>query len=84
MPPIVKAGTGSGVKKVVKEENVVLPPCKIGGIVFNASNPMALFVYNGKSQLVKQGDMIDSIAISKISADKVEVMFKGKAFVLSK
>jgi type II secretory pathway component PulC len=67
-----------------KKEEVKLPSCKIGGIVYNESNPMAIFVSSGKSQLVKQGDMIDSITIRKISRDSVEVLFKGKKFSLTK
>jgi hypothetical protein len=67
-----------------KKEEVKLPSCKIGGIVYNESNPMAIFVCSGKSQLVKQGDTVDSITIRKISRDSVEVLFKGKKFSLAK
>jgi hypothetical protein len=67
-----------------KKEEVNLPSCKIGGIVYNESNPMAIFICSGKSQLVKQGDMIDSITIRKISRDSVGLLFKGKKFSLSK
>jgi hypothetical protein len=61
-----------------------MPPCKIGGIVYNASNPMALFISGGKSQLVKKGDVVDSITIKKILQDSVEVVFRGKRFLLGK
>jgi type II secretory pathway component PulC len=67
-----------------KEETITLPSCKIGGIVYNASNPMAIFISGGKSQLVKQGDVIDSITIKKIFSDSVEVTFKAKKFYLKK
>jgi hypothetical protein len=67
-----------------KEETITLPSCKIGGIVYNASNPMAIFISGGKSQLVKQGDVIDSITIKKIFSDSVEVSFKAKNFFLKK
>jgi hypothetical protein len=75
------SGPGSGQKK---KQEVILPSCKIGGIVYNESNPMAIFICSGKSQLVKQGDMIDSITIRKISKEAVEVLFKGKKFTLAK
>jgi hypothetical protein len=75
------SGVVSGKKK---KEEINLPSCKIGGIVFNESNPMAIFICSGKSQLVKQGDIIDSITIRKISKDAVDVLFKGKKFSLGK
>jgi hypothetical protein len=74
-------GPGSGQKK---KEEIKLPFCKIGGIVYNESNPMAIFICSGKSKLVKQGDVIDSMTIRKIFKDSVEILFKSKKFFLAK
>jgi hypothetical protein len=82
--PEKQAATGRVVSGRKKESPVYLPPCKIGGIVYNASNPMALFISGGKSQLVKKGDVVDSITIKKILQDSVEVVFRGKRFLLGK
>ncbi len=75
---------GMHVRGRKKEAPVVLPECKIGGIVYDAKNPMALFVSGGKSQLVKAGDVIDSITIRRIYSDSVEVTFRTKKFCLKK
>lgn len=74
------------VKKVkrVKKEEVKLPQCSIGGIVYNTSNPMALFEYKGGSKMIKEGDVVDSIRIVKITPDTVTVRYKSKRFFLKK
>ncbi len=77
------AGKGHGGRKTGMPK--VLPPqCKIGGIVYNPGNSMAIFLVGGKSQLVKQGDVVDSIEVKKIFRDSVLVVFKGKRFSLAK
>jgi hypothetical protein len=72
----------SGRKKPVNQVN--LPACSIGGIVYNASNPMAIFIVGGNSQMVKQGDVVDSIVILKIESESMEVSYRGRKFELKR
>jgi type II secretory pathway component PulC len=84
--PVIKAMASSTVNKARKPENarVSLPRLSIGGIVYSQNNPMALFNYNGKSTLIKQGDVIDSMLIKSIEKDSVRIEYKGKMFSIGK
>lgn len=81
---IVKKKSTKKKTRTRKKRVVRLPACSIGGIVYNADNPMALFVYKGKSTLVKKGDVIEGIRIAKVSRDSVKVVYKGKRFMLGR
>jgi type II secretory pathway component PulC len=76
--------TKKGKVKLLVTEEISLPPCSLGGIVYNEENPMVLFNAGTKSILAKQGDVIDSITIDKIGKDSVSLIYKGKRFVIGK
>ncbi len=75
----VKSGLPTPSRKV---STILLPVCKIGGIIYTPGNPMAIFISGEKSQLVKQGDVIDSIKIVSIKPQVVEVSYREKKFTL--
>ena len=70
-------------KPVEKKKEITLPRCSIGGIVYNHENSMAIFISGDKSQLVKQGDVVDSIKIVSIMPKNIEVSYKGKKFKIT-
>jgi hypothetical protein len=81
MAPVLPSSHGALQRRAIP---IVLPPCSIGGIVYNPGNPMALIVVNGKSQLSKKGDTIDSITVSEIGKDYVKLTYRHKSFTLTK
>lgn len=63
---------------------VKLPVCAVAGIVYNDNNSYMLFRIHGRSVVARQGDVIDSVRVDKISRDSVFVVYKGKTFALGK
>lgn len=70
-------------KAAIQKTEIELPKCRIGGIVYNHENSMAIFISGEKSQFVKQGDVIDSIKIVSIMPQSIEVAYQGKKFKIS-
>lgn len=76
--------TGASKKARKKVAAVKLPKCRISGIVYNPQKPMVMLDHNGKKLIAKEGDIIDSMRISKIYPDSVRIIYKGKRFYLKK
>jgi hypothetical protein len=74
----------AAVKKTARAEPVKLPECKVGGIVYNESNPMALLQYKGKSIMIKEGDVVDSMLVKDIGRDSIKVVYRKRIFYLKK
>ena len=69
--------------KAVKKGPITPPPFKIGGINWNASNPVVLLQgYNGESNILKEGDILRGLIIKKIYKDSVIVEYLSNIHVL--
>ncbi len=70
--------------RAARKKPVHLPQCAITGIVYNASNPMAMIRYDGKSVMVKKGDVLGEMTIQKVEKDTVRIFYKGKILAVGK
>lgn len=69
----------SRIEREEKQTPVTLPAMTLGGIIWDAENPIAMI--NGTD--VRPGDTIRGARVVSIGQDSVELTYKGKRFVLS-
>lgn len=70
-------------KKKLSKETLSLPNIKIQTL-FLGGNPVAQIIVNGKSNMVKIGDLIQNVKILNILKNGIEVVFNGEKHFISK
>lgn len=76
-----------GVVKTNTLSNTPVPQLagyKIGGIVFDSNNPMAIIQKDGQSTMVKRNDSLGLYKVYKIGKDTITLLYNGRKFYLVK